>query len=430
MKKILILTVTAGEGHNSMAKSLKTELAKNPENDVKVIDLFKRYGKFYKNFFINDMYIFACKHAVSGYNFVCKQLLKANPEKRNQSPAQGTCFYETAKLLQDIYFFEPDVIFCVHFYPAIMLTNLRKKYFIPAKIINYVFDFTLCPFLESTIGVDYLISPNSSLHPALIEKGFKAEQLLDYGIPTRPEFSEVVSKKEARRQLDLDEKMFTVLVMSGGGGFGKNPKWVKDLLKVKKPMQIIVVNGKDKKSKKAIEVILKQKKKNIHTVKNYGFIDFVGTVMSAADIFVGKFGGNSVSEALNKKLPIVGKLKMAFQERDNLVFLTERGAAITLDKEHKLVPTIEDLIQNKEKITKMISKIEKLRKPNAALDVANLVQSFEKVDYNNPKEITPKDYKRIYKEIKEILKEKPNKVKQRKKVVALKKQKKSKVLIG
>ena len=41
MRKYLILTVTAGEGHNSMAKTLREQLEQDPNNKVKVIDIFK-----------------------------------------------------------------------------------------------------------------------------------------------------------------------------------------------------------------------------------------------------------------------------------------------------------------------------------------------------------------------------------------------------
>ncbi len=413
MKKILILTVTVGEGHNSVAKALANEFLKNTENQVKVIDIFKKYGKSHKFSHVNNSYLASCKYALSLYNINTKMLNKIDPNKRNKSSIQSKVFYETPKLLQDIYLYEPDVIICTRFDPAIMLTNLRKRFNIPAKIITILTDFSVGPFWESAIGTDYLILPNAELKEGYIYKGYKSKQLLDYGIPTKSEFSEVINKKEARKKLGLDENLFTVFLMSGGGGFGKNPKLLNELLKVKIPLQILVVNGKDTSSKKNIELILKQKNKNHHIVKNYGFINFIAEAMSTADVYVGKCGGISVNEALNKKLPICSYKKLPLQESDNLNFLVKYGAGIILDKKHKLSTIIEELATDKVKIKKIISNIEKIRKPNATADLIKFANSFEKANYNNPKEITPKDFKSIYKEIKEILKEKPIKVKQK-----------------
>ena len=70
MRKYLILTVTAGEGHNSMAKAIKEKLEKDPQNVVKLIDIFKAYGKPGKVFFINDGYSAAC-----GVYACCNKLL-------------------------------------------------------------------------------------------------------------------------------------------------------------------------------------------------------------------------------------------------------------------------------------------------------------------------------------------------------------------
>lgn len=64
MKKVLILTVTAGEGHNSVANSLKSKFESYGDVKVKILDIFKEYSSKTKVFFIDDGYRAACKYAL------------------------------------------------------------------------------------------------------------------------------------------------------------------------------------------------------------------------------------------------------------------------------------------------------------------------------------------------------------------------------
>ena len=50
-KKVLILTMTCGEGHNAIAKSIANELTKN-NTDCKIVDVFESKQKLKK--FYND----------------------------------------------------------------------------------------------------------------------------------------------------------------------------------------------------------------------------------------------------------------------------------------------------------------------------------------------------------------------------------------
>lgn len=398
-RKIMILTVTAGEGHNSISKALRNKLSENPENQVKVVDLFKKYGGTAKASFINDGYIASCKYAMPIYNTIFKILQNQKPDNRNNSLSQGTVMPETPKLLQDIYLYEPDIILCTHFYPAIIITNLRKVYPIPSKVISILPDYTVHPFWECAIGVDYLVTPISNFHEELKYKGYKEEQLKDFGIPVREEFSILMDKAEARKTLNLEPNLFTVMVMLGGGGFGGTDKILRKLLKVKEPIQILMVNGKDKAGKKRVDTILKQVKTN-HVVHNYGFIDFVQTAMASADVIVGKCGGITVNESLNKVKPLILNNKLAQQEADNMLFLKENGTALVMDNKNKLENIITDLMHNPEKLKGLEANIMKIRKPNALRDICAFAESLEKTPVDSLPDINMGDYQKVRLEIK------------------------------
>lgn len=415
-RKILLLTVTAGEGHNSITNALKTELSADPQNDIRVIDIFKKYGKPSKASFINDGYILACKYALPLYNMVFKKLQANDPEeKRYRNPAQNIVDYETPMLLADIYDFKPDVIICAHFYCGMMITNLRKKYPIPATTISILFDYTVHPFWECSTGIDYLITPTASLHDTLIYKGYKPEQLLPLGIPVRHDFSKCVTKKDACHELNLDPNLFTVMVMLGGGGFGGSEKIVKKLLKAKTELQILVVNGKDTAGKHRIDIIKKTAKTN-HEIVSYGFINFVPTVMSASDLIVGKCGGVTVNESLNRERVLCLNKKLAQQEFDNMVYLAgEHSTVIYDDKLNDLPYVVDDLAQNPQKLEYYLSNIRRIRKPNALSDIVHLIKSFPAIDYSQINTLVPNE-KQIRKDLHKILSAEHEDMKKSKKV--------------
>ncbi|MBP3631032.1 MAG: glycosyltransferase, partial [Clostridia bacterium] len=291
---------------------------------------------------------------------------KRKPEKRDSSIAQEVVKKETKKLLKHIEEENPDVVICTHFFPAIILTNLRKEKKIDPniKVVSILFDYTVHPFFECAIGVDYMITPDKTLHPMLIKKGYKPEQLLDYGLPVNTVFSNNIEKSMVRSELGLKQDIFTVMIMLGGGGFGGTEKLVKKLLKCKTPIQILVVNGKDKENKKRIDKLI-SKEGIIHTVHNYGYVNFVNKLMNASDLFTGKSGGVSVNESLNSNLPMALTEHLVAQEYDNMLYLNRNNACIKLTNKYNLVDAVEDLSENTERLEELRKNIAKIKKPDA-----------------------------------------------------------------
>lgn len=369
MKRFLIFTVTAGNGHNSAANAVKEELERQGA-EVKVVDLLHEFCKNKAFIWVQETgYGIAVKHLRPLYNSFFKFYQKANPEKYYKSPVQSGLFNFYDKVLKLINDFKPDAILCSHFLPAIMISNLRKCYSVPAKTFAMITDHIICPFWEAATGIDYLLVPHERFFPTLLEKGYREEQLLPYGITVKTKFAKGIDKEIARKRLNLKQNVFTILVMYGGGFWSGNYKIVKNIIdNIKgRELQIIVPNARDVKGKEKID---KLKVPKSIKLLNLGFANNVEMLMSASDVIVGKAGGLSTTEAANIGLPIICCSNLPEQEIANAEMLVKEGAALQYKSDRHLIKILTELLNNPEKLVNMRKNVARIRRPHATRRVA------------------------------------------------------------
>jgi processive 1,2-diacylglycerol beta-glucosyltransferase len=93
--------------------------------------------------------------------------------------------------------------------------------------------------------------------------------------------------------------------------------------------------------------------------------------MSAADLYVGKPGGLTTSEALAKSLPMVVIHPIPGQEERNSDHLLEHGAAIRCNNLPTLAYKIDTLIDTPGKLAQMRENARSMGKPEAAFTVVD-----------------------------------------------------------
>lgn len=378
--KILILTVSAGEGHNSMSRAISNYLSTEyTDVEIKQIDLFKDGEKTKKkkraNWLVNDGYFALVKYFIGFANRSFERLKNRNINKKATTLRKTFIKPATPDVEKVVNEFKPDAVFCAHTFAGIIMTDLRKKgneNALNARVVTVVSDFDVAPYTELLTGVDYVITPSDDFDDVLINKGFDINKRLSYGIPVQTKFSNHIDKQEAKKSLGLDLNKKTVMMMSGGVGFGNIAKTVLNLNKCKADFQIVCVCGRNAKLKETLEK-LKAKGKIKKDIFIYGFVNNVDVIMSASDVLIGKIGGVAIAEAFNKHLALIANKKLPFQEYDNMVFLKERNACEYIDKNSKAYKIVDNFFLNKEKYELMQKQIERLRKPNAAKDIGDLL---------------------------------------------------------
>ena len=361
--RVLIFSMTCGQGHNMIAKSLK-ESFKDFDATVKIEQFYDSSKKIKR---ANNQYFFVCKHFPNLYDKIWNRLRKKNHYKKNKLPFFARNALKHFKNV--IEEFKPDIIVCTHLYASAVISYMKTNEILSKEIITstILFDFTLAPYWEYSKNVDYIFQPFENTTRDLKNKGFSDNQIITLGMPVRKEFCLAYDTNQYKDKLNLASK-FTIMLQAGGGGIGKNEELVKKLYYNLKDINIICVNGSNKKSFANIEkFISKTEAKNIY---NLGFVNNLYDYMKASDLILTKGGGNGISEILALKKPFVIRENMIINEKINCEFLVKEGVALTANNIDGIIKLCQELKDDSSKLDGLLENISKFSKPNASNDIA------------------------------------------------------------
>lgn len=400
--RVLILTVTAGNAHNACAARMKQQLEKLDGGvEVKIINILEEYSDRLNAWISNAGYNLAVGKFPAVYDAFYHLYEKRSPSRRYLCPSQGAVLSCIGGLYREILLFKPDVIYSTQYYGAIAVTDLRLIFDLPATCIASNLDYTVAPFWESCVGVDYFTLPTPGLTDRFIRKGFKREQLLPVGLPVDGRTLEIMDKAKAREILKLDKDRFTVMIMFGGGHWHGGYSIFKMLLKALKgrKAQIIMINGKDGYCYKTVE---QGKLPDGIKVLNVGFTTEIPTYMSAADVILNKCGGASTTEIINKGVPMLVTEKLVAQERCNLEYAKSKGVALSFKNAKELKEKLLLLMDDPEKRAEMTKNTLPLR-TDAMRELAEFILKQPPADYGDG-DAGKIDEKEIKKRVKRALK--------------------------
>lgn len=355
--KILVLTITAGEGHNSTAAALKAGIDKFGY-ECRVEDVYRLLNRALYSA-VSKGYLFATKHLKKLYGDVYRLAEMRSSDANSNSPmrrANSVLIRMLRKYIED---YDPDTIVFTHVFAGVLLDEIKEKYGLRAKTVGIVTDFRVHPYWEECLHLDYVVCADRRMTYSIVKKGFEPSQVLPFGIPVRPQFLEDISKDDARRELGIEDKL-TILMMGGSMGFGNLVDNVKELDELDADFQMIVVCGNNAKAFDDLQK-LKTKKK----IYVYGYANNVHVMMSASDCIVTKPGGLTVSEALTKRLPMIIVNPIPGQEDRNEEFLLNNGAAIATSKSLKLDEAVWMCVSDTDRLRLIREAIDQIRHPDA-----------------------------------------------------------------
>ncbi len=368
-KSILVAYATAGIGHKKAALAVKKALDELQALDTRafLIDALDYTPPLFKWSYL-QLYLLAVNKFSTLWGFMYYltdnfyvNLVVSRLRRFNN-------WLNSKELRRFLIYSKFDVIVATHFFVSEVAADLKKKGLIKSRLVTVVTDFRLHSWWVSGFVDTYVVS-NHDAESDLLKFGTNPSKIKVMGIPVEPVFSKSQDKGKLRHDFELEEGVFTILVVGGGFGVGPIEGIVKIICGIEKPFQLIVVCGHNEELVKRMENLKTASKARM---KVLGFVNNVYEYMEVSDILISKPGGITVSESLTKELPMVVISPIPGQETRNSDFLLRHNAAIKIESLDQLKDTVSGLISDPEKIRNLKEAIRKIRTPNASSDIANL----------------------------------------------------------
>jgi processive 1,2-diacylglycerol beta-glucosyltransferase len=369
VKKILITYATAGIGHKKAATALKKTFDEmSPKNtEVILIDSLNYAPPSFKKSYL-AVYLLAVNKlsAIWGFMYYLTDNFYINlivsKLRRFNNWLNGKRFVEYLEELR------PDVIISTHFFASEVVGNLKKKGRLNSRLITVVTDYRLHSWWVAPCTDIYTVYTEDA-KADLMNWGIPPDKIRVLGIPVEPDFSRRQEKDRIRAKMNLKKEMFTVLLVGGGFGVGPIEEIVRSIAAITKPIQVIVVCGHNEELVDKIKKVSTASKAHMVIL---GYVDNVYELMEVSDVLISKSGGMTVSESLAKELPLLTISPIPGQETKNFDFLIKEKAALKIKKPSEVGRMLEDLISNPDKLARIKDSVKRIRKPDAAKDIAEL----------------------------------------------------------
>jgi processive 1,2-diacylglycerol beta-glucosyltransferase len=373
LKKVLILSASAGAGHVRAAQAIEKAFAElNCAGEVRNIDTLEYTNLVFRKLYSNAYLKFVNKKPeVFGW-------LYEHFDKPWHNERQRTIFdkLNARPFIKMIEEYQPDIAVCTHFLPAELISWLKAKNKINTRQAIVVTDFDAHAFWLCRNYEQYFVAlDETKVH--LEQLGFESDKITVSGIPIDPVFAKKKDKKKMREFLNLDAAIPAILISAGGFGVGPVEKLVQTLTQMRSKAQIVVICGKNKELKNKVEKYVKKLPAEcpvkFHPI---GFTDQMDSYMSACDLILGKTGGLTTCEALAKGLGFIIVDPIPGQEQRNADHLLEEGIAIKCNNWPVLAYKIDKLLGNPKRLAQMQNNARNFAKPTAALDIVKKINSL------------------------------------------------------
>ena len=363
-RRILLLHITASSGHHHASRAIERTLqALDPSASITSIDAF-RYTSRFVQWAISRTYLSLIRHQPDVWEY-----LYDNPgvHRRVQYFRGLLHRYQAAKLARLFDTIRPNAIACTQAYPCGMVADFKKHHRFPVPLVGILTDHAphLYWFHDT---VDVYVVPSEQVKRRFVTRGVDSARVRVLGIPIEPQFARTTDRDATARRFGLTRTEPILLVMGGGGGFGKLRDIVANLDTLHLPCQLVVLTG----TNRSLLAWLRSQRFR-HTAVALEYTSAVPALMDLATLVISKPGGLTTSEAMAKGLPFVIVNPIPGQEAYNARFLISQGAAVQAGSPETVRQIVSDLLDNPEQLRRLRERNLELAHPNSATDIARLL---------------------------------------------------------
>lgn len=302
-KKILITMLEVGFGHKNPAVAVKESIAEmaGDRTIVDVVDFAKESGAYRDDLALKGSWDLALAFPLSariGY------LLMEQSGKNTQYIE--LLFREfVVKGVDYIDRYRPDMIFATHPLPLYIAVKARQTLGLDFKVVAYVVDPFDGYIWWANDGADALLVASEESRQRLLSHGVRPELIHQMGFPIKKSFFDIHTPcSDHIVDLGLDPRRLTLLISAGGQGIGKIYFYAELMYLLQMPVNLIVVAGKNKTTKKRFDT-LKKNMKSTTRLASLGYVSNMNELMCSADVVVGKAGASTAMEAIFLGKPFI-----------------------------------------------------------------------------------------------------------------------------
>jgi len=363
MKKILLLSVSAGAGHVRAAEAIRAYAALHPDGiQATHLDVLSLVPASFRKIYA-ELYIKLSNDCPLLWGYVYRTLLEGPPRTANRKFVRAIQQLNCHALLAEIKRQRPDAIICTHYLPAELISRqIQKGGMTMPPVWLQVTDYDLrnrwiVPHMRG-----YFVASEEMAWQARA-RGIAADAVHVSGIPVMPAFSQPHDRRDCAAQFGLDPDRQTFLLMFGGAGLRGLDSLARRLLALPGDFQLMVLSGRNRAMQESLKKLALQHPGRLFV---QSFTDQVERLMACTDLVITKPGGLTCAESLAMGLPMIAVARLPGLEERNADFLLEHGVALKARSIRSAAERVGALLATPERLDAMRQNSAALGCPQAA----------------------------------------------------------------
>ena len=364
-KRILILTASFGEGHNSAARGIRDGLARvAPQGtEIELRDLFaEAYGPV--NEFVRKSYLALVNFAPRAWGTVYRWL-----ERKKDFDTEFARFSRLedhfAALLER---FQPDVMTCTFpAYPNLLrrIQERNAECSKPCKIAVVITDSITINAAWYRCDADYFLVANEQSAAVLRAAGISTEKIKVFGFPVSPKFTDSARSNCVLPPINSERRVLYMIHAATRGA----PELAQRLADL--GVGLTVTIGRADSLMPEIQAAVRDKARVI------GWTDDLPRMLHESHLLIGKAGGATVQETIAAGCPMIINYVVAGQEEGNARLIVETNSGVIANSPREVIAQVQRAFADDAKQWREWSAhISKLSRPRAALDIADFLLSL------------------------------------------------------
>lgn len=364
-KRVLVLSTSAGSGHVRAGEALEKTFAADPRvGEVVHEDALRFTNRLFRDCY-SKLYAAMVRSAPTLFGWCYRS---SDEPWKTDAVRLRLDRLNTGPLVAFVRRLDPHIIVCTHFMPAGIISHLTRTGALRAQHSIVVTDFDAhAMWLTRTFHRYFVAIDETKAH--LEALGLPPARITVSGIPIDPAFAEPIDRRAAFARYDLDHAKTMLLVSAGALGFGPTGIIVERLKQLRHDVQTIVVCGRSE----ALQQNIAEAVRGDGRFRVLGYSERMFELMKMSDLFIGKPGGLTTSEALACGLPMVVISPIPGQEERNSDHLLEEGAAMRCNDLTTLPYKIDRLLDDGARLAAMRRSCQRLARPHAARTISDIL---------------------------------------------------------